>query len=478
MYDIYCKFRKTIESRKLISPGDNILLSLSAGKDSMAMLSLMLRYSETAGFKIGIFHLNHHTRGIESDDDMTFVKIKAAEYGIPFYERSFDFKINRIAGISFEEQARDVRYGMLKKIMDSDGFNKAATAHNSRDNVETVLMRIFSGTGIYGLKGINYINGNVIRPLLDISPDEIYLYLQNNDLTWREDSSNHCNDYRRNYIRNSIIPAIKNRFADAEKNINRLSAHADENEKLLLFLTDNLNPGWLTETDSGHFILIDKFSDNIPFVKYMLSRTLYANYGLRLNSIIFEEIIRRFKSPKSNLILYEKGDLQISKLLMDHKSGIVIINKTTQSNASDTWQYTLKAENKTSLLITELGLYLNYRYSSYEEYTRLKNEKRYIFINIPDSTVHLLLRNRRDGDRIALKTGIKKIKELMIEKKLDTITKKSVPLIVIDGEIAAYLPGAKGSYPNRVSCNFWVDNYTKKMFVFYFTDVPDFNIIK
>jgi len=177
MADIYNKFKETIETRNLITPGDSILLALSAGKDSMAMLDLMLRYKENVSLKLGIFHLNHLTRGIDSDNDAALVRVKAAEYGIPFYECTFDFKTSGITGISFEEQARDVRYNMINSIISSEGFNKAATAHNSMDNVETLLMRIFSGTGIFGLRGINHINGNIIRPLLDIYPDEIYSYL-------------------------------------------------------------------------------------------------------------------------------------------------------------------------------------------------------------------------------------------------------------------------------------------------------------
>jgi len=477
MTDIYSKFMYTLNIRNLISPGDKILLSLSAGKDSMAMLELMLRYRETVTVNLGIFHLNHLTRGIDSDDDAAFVRGKAGEYGISFYERKFDFNSCRIPGISFEEQARDVRYGMIKDIIFSEGFNKAATAHNSLDNVETILMRIFSGTGIFGLRGINYINGNIIRPLLDVSPDEIYSYLKDRNIQWREDRSNSDNDYQRNYIRNLVFPAITARFPDAAKNITKLSEHAEENENLLSFLSDSINPDWVIETDSGHFISTDRFTDNIPFIKYILSRTLYSHYNIRLNSVIFDEIIRKFKSQKSNLPLYEKEKIIISKIFRDNKSGIEITDTTRRKLLPDKWEYNLKIENSVSIFITELDRYLNYRTSCSEEYNRLKNENNYTFISIPSEVCLVQLRNRRDGDRISLEKGIKKIKELMIEKKLDTRTKKSVPLIVIDGEIAAYLPGVTGPYPDRVSCNFWINDCTKNMFVFYFTDEPDFNII-
>jgi len=210
----------------------------------------------------------------------------------------------------------------------------------------------------------------------------------------------------------------------------------------------------------------------------MLSRSLYSYYGFRLNNVTFDEIIRRYKSQKSNLTLYEKGNILINKFQRNKKSGIEIIDIVNRKSAPDKWEYNLVIEDSGSIYFTEFDKYLNYRRSSFEEFTESKKDCGYIFINIPEQAHIIQLRNRRDGDRITLEKGIKKIKELMIEKKLDTGTKKSVPLIVIDGEIAAYLPGVKGAYPDRVSCNFWIDDCSKNMFVFYFTDVPDFNIIK
>ena len=476
MTDIYNKFKETVETRNLIFPGDKLLLSLSAGKDSMAMLDLILRHNETVPIKIGIFHLNHLMRGVDSDNDASLVRDKAVECGVPFYERRFNFKTCKIPGRSFEEHARDVRYAMIDDIMNSEGFNKAVTAHNSQDNIETLLMRIFSGTGIFGLRGISYNTGNIIRPLLDIYPDEIYSYLKNRNLQWREDLSNSDNEYKRNYIRNIIFPAITKKFPDAAENIARLSRHAEENENLLSFLSDRINQNCITGTDSGHFIITEGLVDNIPFIKYMLSRTLFFNYNIRLNSVIFEEIIRKFKSPKSNLPLYQKDNIIIKKVFRDKKNGIEITDKTKIINPPEKWEYNLNNESNASILITEIDRYLNYRRSCFEDFTRLKEDKRFIFINIPENTRSIQLRNRRDGDRILLEKGTKKIKELMIEKKLDTRTKKSVPLIVIDGEIAAYLPGIIGPYPDRVSCNFWINDCTKNMFVFYFTDLPDFNI--
>lgn len=475
MPDIYTKFLDTIETRRMIAPGDRLLLSLSAGKDSMAMLDMLVRYRDMINFEIGIFHLNHLTRGKESDDDEILVKERAAGYGIRIFSRNYDFNSEAKGGISFEEHARDIRYSMLNDIALSEGFNKIATAHNSLDNTETMLMRIFSGTGIFGLRGINYINGNIIRPILDIHPDDIYSYLKEKKINWREDHTNAETKYLRNYVRNIIIPAINERFPEAEKNIQTLSAHASENEALLSFFADRLNPGWLCETENGHFIYTGMFSGNLPFIKYMLTRTLNSFYGIRLNSLILNEITRRYNTEKSNITLYEKGTIVVSKKNNEGRPGIEITDLTGIITVPDKWEYLLSIEKENSIYIPELRRYLNYRESSYDEYLKSGDNKGHVFIKIPENTDKILLRNRRNGDRIKIENCIKKIKELMIEKKLDISTKKSVPIIEINGEIAAYLPGAVGPYPDRVSCNFWAVECTDRIFVFYFSDFPDYN---
>lgn len=474
---IYTKFIETVESRGMILPGDRILLSLSAGKDSIAMLELILNYRKSADFDLGIFHLNHLTRGVESDADAEFVRAKSSLLNIPFFGMSFDFKKEKVSGISFEEQARNVRYSMLNKICENHGYNKIAIAHNSSDNAETVLMRIFSGTGVYGLRGISRVTGKIIRPILDITPDEVYSYLKEKKIEWREDQTNTENVYLRNYTRNVIIPAVTERFPDAEKNINRLAELADENEKLLSFLADTVNPGWMSDTVAGIRISTEGFQDNIPFIKYMLSRGLISKFGIRLNTSIINEITRRFLIEKSNLLLYEKDHIQIFKRLHNGRASIEITDSRRITNIPDEWEYNLPAKNESSVFIHETGKYINYRLVGKDEYNEMKNRVPGVFISLNAANPVLRLRNRRNGDRIRLESGTKKIKDLMIEKKLDINTKKSVPLLIINGEIAAYLPGAVESYPDRVSCNFWVDHCTDTMFVFYFTDLPEFDII-
>ena len=122
MDDIYNSFREFVFSNNLILKSERILLSLSAGKDSMFMLHLLKKLQEELSFEIGIFHLNHLTRGEESDKDERFVIEKSASYNIPCSIERFDFRKNRIPSISFEEQARDKRYSLLNKTAETENY--------------------------------------------------------------------------------------------------------------------------------------------------------------------------------------------------------------------------------------------------------------------------------------------------------------------------------------------------------------------
>lgn len=470
MDDIYNRFRDFVFANNLILKSERILLSLSAGKDSMFMLHLLKKLQGELNFEIGIFHLNHLTRGEETDKDENFVVGKSALYNIPCHIERFDFKKNRIPSVSFEEHARNIRYSLLNKIAETENYTKIATAHNLNDNAETLLMRILSGTGIAGLKGILPSSGNIIRPVLFADKNEIYTYLKKNNLEWREDLSNEENLYLRNHIRNLIIPQIKERFPNAEENLNNLAAHAAEDQSLLHSLTERLYPDIVIKNGDETILNIADFSNDIPLIKYFLSRILSESFGIKMKISIYNEIIRRFMIDSANIILYEKNNLIIRKGLWNDQTAILISETSEGTDIPGKWEYTVSVEGDSVIYITEIKKEMKISYVNYEVYNGIKNNQNIICIQSESEIKSISIRNRRPGDRIKLESGTKKIKELMIEKKLDSRMKNSIPMIAAGDEIAAYLPGLMNSNNNRVSCNFHIRNDTKRILAFFFRD--------
>lgn len=186
--------------------GKKILLAVSGGIDSMVLVDLFSKLD----FEIGIAHCNFQLRGEESNEDENFVKIQSIKYTIKGYFKSFDTKnYSEEKKISIQQAARELRYNWFKELLEKEGYDYLLTAHHLDDSLETFLINFTRGTGIEGLTGIPEVNGNVIRPLLIFSRDEIENYAKANKIEWREDSSNASDKYFRNKIRHHVVPILK-----------------------------------------------------------------------------------------------------------------------------------------------------------------------------------------------------------------------------------------------------------------------------
>lgn len=183
-----------------------ILVAVSGGKDSMALLHLLVAMKA----KIGVAHCNFKLRGADADEDAAFVEKTANTLGVPFYSISFDTKAemeDRKMGV--QEAARVLRYEWLEKIRAEEKYYYIATAHHADDQVETMLANFVRGTGIKGLRGMLPNRNNIIRPLLQIKSDIISAYLTDSNIAYRTDSSNAKTDYTRNKLRLEVIPMLE-----------------------------------------------------------------------------------------------------------------------------------------------------------------------------------------------------------------------------------------------------------------------------
>lgn len=199
------KFKDFIANNNLFNEHEEILLAVSGGIDSCVMADLFIK----GNINCGIAHCNFKLRDKDSDLDEEFVEQIAAKNNLPFYTTSFDTETYaKNNGISIQMAARELRYHWFEHIRQQDNFAYIAIAHNSNDIVETFLMNLTRGTGIKGLTGIASKNDNIIRPLLFASRNEIIQYSIDNNINFREDSSNSVTKYTRNKIRHNIIPVF------------------------------------------------------------------------------------------------------------------------------------------------------------------------------------------------------------------------------------------------------------------------------
>ena len=204
---MYRKFVQFIEKNELIKQNEKLVVGVSGGADSVCLLTLLCKLREEMTFDMTVVHIHHGIRE-EAGEDAFFVQCLCEKYGIPFVLK--EFSVNELArewNMSSEEAGRKVRYDTFSEILGNTG-GKIVVAHNQNDVAETVLFNLFRGSGSAGLTGIKPKNGNIVRPLLCFSREEIENYLNENKLIYCIDKTNLTDDYTRNKIRNHILPYV------------------------------------------------------------------------------------------------------------------------------------------------------------------------------------------------------------------------------------------------------------------------------
>lgn len=200
------KVSQFIEEKHLLSFGDKVLVALSGGADSVALLRVLLRL----GYACEAAHCNFHLRGEESVRDERFVRALAERLGVPLHVIHFDTNAYAAShNVSVEMAARELRYDWFAKLRQECGAKVVAVAHHRDDSVETFLLNLVRGTGINGLQGIRPVNGDVVRPLLCVSRVEILDYLSSLEQDYVTDSTNLQDEFVRNKLRLNVIPMLE-----------------------------------------------------------------------------------------------------------------------------------------------------------------------------------------------------------------------------------------------------------------------------
>ncbi|MDJ1479291.1 tRNA lysidine(34) synthetase TilS [Cytophagaceae bacterium YF14B1] len=297
------KFLTYINEKTLFQPDEKVLLAVSGGMDSVVMLHLFYK----AKLNFAVAHCNFGLRGEESDADEQFVKKLAKKYKVPFYSEQFDTEAFALQEkVSIQMAARVLRYEWFEGICKDNGFSVIATAHHLNDTLETVLFNLTKGTGIAGLHGIQSKNGRIARPLLFANREEIYEYVVENQLAWREDSSNQSSHYHRNLIRNEVIPLLKTINSNLEHTIEHTVDRVLAVEKIFLAEVEKTRVVVMRQEGGVTYINFEKLQAEIePVIKlHELLKPFHFTYT-QVNDIwqtLGAESGKQFDSPSYRLI--------------------------------------------------------------------------------------------------------------------------------------------------------------------------------
>lgn len=415
------KFKNFIEENNLIEKGDSIVSAVSGGSDSVFMLEMLLAIKDDYDLKIIVSHVNHGLRGAEAQRDEDFVKKLAEKNGLIYEVEHIDMAgYAKEHSLTCEEAGRKLRYLFFEEIKEKYKADKVAIAHNENDVAETIFLNIFRGTGLDGLESIPLRRDFYIRPILCFEKSEILDFLKENNIRYVDDSTNFTNDYKRNMIRNEIIPFIKKNFNEnIVSSMSRLASIAKENN---LYLEDIINDKYINIVKSN---TIDRegFNELNHYEKTLVLRKFLRENLNYLNNISKDNI-----EDMINLISLDSG----KKYDIDGKHYLVndfdktIFKRLDINELSEEISLDFKLDKVYNIYGSKFKFVLSDKILS----------KKYLDYDL--LTGKLSLRNRRSGDRFnpfGMK-GSKKIKDYFVDKKVSSDDRSKVLFLMNDDEIA------------------------------------------
>lgn len=289
------KITDTINKFNMVSGGDTVLLAVSGGADSMLMLDYFYNNQKALDISIKVAHIEHGIRGQSSLDDAKFIESYCKERNIEFNLLS----INAVdeakqLGIGVEEYSRNRRY----EFFDTIPCDKIATAHSLTDNIETILFRLARGTGIKGLCGIPAVRGKIIRPLIELTSKEIRDFCNGNDIPYRIDETNFDNEYKRNLIRNGILPLLGDVNCDYEQKFAEFINDVNEDYELIDELADRAYESALIDNK----LLLRELIKYKPSIQKRIIVKYFTGNGITLS---------RFHINQITHLIYKNGKIQI-----------------------------------------------------------------------------------------------------------------------------------------------------------------------
>lgn len=448
-----CKIHKFVMDNNMLSVNDNVVIGVSGGADSICLLKVLINMSSEYNLKLHIVHVHHGIRGSEADRDQKFVKQFCEKYpNITYYLYEYDIPaLAKEYKMSEEEVGRMMRYKAFNDVKTKVKADKIAVAHNLNDNVETVLFNLCRGTGISGLKGIINKNNELIRPLLCVTREEIESYLSDCEQVYIQDSTNFEEDYTRNKIRLNVIPYLeKNINFNVKEHINNLSKIALDTENFMSSYTDKVYERIVKYTNEDieqYMIDIELFNKEEYIIRQRIIRKCILTLVGRLKDISNVHIDDIAKLSDKNVGKY-----------------IVLPYGIVCKRGYRTLNMYIARENITEeeILYEEIKLNQEYFLPYYNKHIIFECIQYEKSMDIPRNDYTkwfdygkmndiVVLRNRKSGDKIQLNPEgtTKKLKDLMIDLKINKEERNSIPLVA-HGQEVLWLIGKRNSEAYRV----------------------------
>jgi tRNA(Ile)-lysidine synthase len=422
------KTLQTIEKYNLLEKGERVVVALSGGPDSTALLIVLTAIAQEQDLILIIAHFNHGLRGAESDEDEKFSRDLSEKMGFAFVSGKMDQRKGQ-KGMSPEDFYRRERYNFLNKVAEDYQAQKIALGHNMQDQAETVLLNILRGSGLEGLKGfLPMRDGKFIRPLIETSRQEIISFLNKAGIPYCQDSSNENKRYLRNQIRSELIPYLKEKFnPKIEESLAQMAEILRPEDELIRQHVDEVLKSSFIQRQQNRILLkIADINKLHPAIRWRLFKTLLESLSPAKNGFSFihikslDNLAQKCESGKRVVLpLGIEARREYDDLIMERKK---IVSKQME------YEYAMDIPG--SLYIKERKLTIRSELTTKEKFDFSgKNE---VYLDLDKIQQPIIIRNRRDGDWFQPlgMQGRQKIKTFFIDHKIPQCRRNEIILLV------------------------------------------------
>ncbi len=425
------KFLETIKEYKLLDQGDHVLVAVSGGADSTALLHLLDFCKGKFKTALHVAHLNHLIRKGDAELDVRFVEGLAQRLNIPITVESLDVQIlAKEKKLSLETAARQARYDFYERIAKKVGANKIAVGHTADDNVETFLMRILRGTGLKGLCGIPPKRRKIIRPLIKIWRREIEDYVGALKLVPRRDYTNYESKYMRNRVRMKLIPQLKIYNLNIKEIILQTILLLTEDSGYLEAKTEEaLQQSLLEDSENEVQLKIPEIREfELPIQGYLIRKAIE-----KVKGNLMELYYKHVREILDKLELKERWELHLPGgiFVIGSQDRLMITRGRPKAIPKKSYFHSLSVPGK--IEIKELGKKLHVSFS--EE--KISDDPQVAFVDYAALGKNIIVRNKQEGDKfypLGMK-GSKKLQDFFVDEKIPIEERDSIPIVESGGKI-------------------------------------------
>lgn len=429
--NLYQQFHSFIRQKQLLEQVDYIILGVSGGVDSMVLLHLFLQYRQQHKIDILAAHLNHSLRGQKADKDESLVKAYCQSINCAYTSRKVNVRAYaKKNNLSLEMAGRELRYNFFEEFARENPRSLIATAHTKDDQVETILYRIIRGAGVKGLAGIQLKRGNIIRPLLFASKEQLYEYAAQHQIPFSEDHTNRDEKIQRNFIRQSLIPSIKaNLNPSFDTAVLRLSTISEDVTKFIHNAgTEALDDCFVYSNSIEIALDISRLKKYFTTVKIEVVRECFNRLNYPYPAVDYNMLTRIVQ-------IAEEGTtgkrLRIAANLQAYVDRGNLIFEYDKNPHWQALQIVPGMEYKTDYFRFASEIVKDRDYSEGIEQRTIE------YLDLDKLGENLVLRPWEKSDRIKPLNApyTKKVSDIFIDQKIPLNKKKRIPILESDGKI-------------------------------------------